>query len=264
MNSASPPFIIAHRGASHDAPENTIVAFKLAWQHEADAIETDIWMTLDGKLACIHDRNTERTANRKLDVTTSTFAQLQQADVGLWKGEKWQGQRIPSLPEVFRTVPKGRKIFVEVKDSPLVIPALSNVIQDGPLLNDQVIVISFSKEVVAKAKDMLPNIKAFLLVAFDDNVNSGSRPASQASLIKTLREIKADGVDAAAADCVNQDFVKAVHNAGFEFHVWTIDNENLAARYCSFGIDSITTNRPKAIRDFVFKNAPNGRDAKSR
>ncbi|MBU0715331.1 MAG: glycerophosphodiester phosphodiesterase [Verrucomicrobia bacterium] len=257
MESASTPFIVAHRGASHDAPENTMAAFELAWQHKADAIETDIWMTLDGKLACIHDRTTARTADKKLDVTASSFAQLRQVDAGLWKGKKWKGERIPSLPEVLGAVPKGRKLFVEVKEGPRSVPALINVIQDSSLSNDQVVVISFSKEVVAAAKDIRPSMKVFLLVELRHDVNSGSWQASQDSLMKTMREIKADGLSASASACVNQDFVKAVHNAGFEFHVWTIDDENLAARYCSIGVDSITTNRPKAMREFIFKDTPN-------
>lgn len=251
MCAGAAPFIVAHQGASHDAPGNTLAAFKLAWQHEADAIETDIWMTLDGKLACIHDRTTGRTAGRNLDVTASTFDQLQRVDVGLWKDKKWRGERIPSLPEVLATVPQGKKIFVEVKDGPRVVPALINVIQDSPLASDQVVVIAFSPEVVVKVKDMRPKMKAFLLVDFRHDANSGSWPALPDRLIKTLQAIKADGLDASASGCVNKDFVKAVHNAGLEFHVWTIDDERLAARYCAFGIDSITTNRPKAIRAFV-------------
>lgn len=248
------PSIIAHRGASHDAPENTLAAFNLAWQQGADAIETDIWMTLDGKLACIHDHTTERTSARKLNVTTSTFAQLQQLDVGMWKDKKWKGERIPALPEALEIVPKGKKILVEVKGGPPMVPTLINVIQDSPLSNDQVVVISFNQEVVLEVKSVRPNLKALLLISFDCDVNSGSWHPSQNSLLKTLKEIKADGLGASAADCVNQSYVNAVHEAGFEFHVWTINDEALARHYCSFGIDSITTNRPKAIRDFIFSS----------
>lgn len=257
------PYIVAHRGASHDAPENTLAAFNLAWQQGADAIETDIWMTLDGKLVCIHDDTTERTAGKKLDVIASTLAQLQQLDVGIWKGKKWKGERIPSLLETLGTVPKGKKILVEVKEGPLIVPTLINIIQDSPLSNDQIIIISFSKEVIRKAKNLLPNMKALLLVGFDRDVNSGSWHPSQDSLLKTLKEIKADGLDASAADCVNQSFVNAAHDAGFEFHVWTIDDENLTARLCSFGIDSITTNRPKALMEFIFSNKSNCQTAET-
>lgn len=248
------PSIVAHRGASHDAPENTLAAFNLAWQQGADAIETDIWMTLDGKLACIHDGTTERISSKKLNVTASTLAQLQQLDAGLWKGRQWKGERIPALPEVLETVPKDKKILVEVKGGPPLVAPLINVIQDSPLTNDQIIVISFNQEVVLEVKSVRPSLKAFLLVGFDRDVNSGLWNPSQDILLKTLKEIKADGLDASVADCVNKGYVKAVHDAGFEFHVWTINDEALAARYCSFGIDSITTNRPKAIREFISSN----------
>ena len=248
------PDIVAHRGASHDAPENTLAAFNLAWQQDADAIETDIWMTLDGKLACIHDNTTERTSAKKLKVTATTLAQLQQLDVGLWKGKQWKGERIPALSEALETVPKDRKILVEVKGGPPLVAPLINVIQDSPLTNDQIIVISFDKEVISEIKSVRPNLKAFLLISFGRDIHSGSWRPSQANLLKTLKEIKADGLDASTADCVNPSYVKAVHDAGFEFHVWTINDEALAARYCNFGIDSITTNRPKAIREFISSN----------
>ena len=66
--------IVAHRGASQDAPENTIAAFKKAWAQNADGIEGDFYVTKDQQIVCIHDANTERTAGRKLEVANSTLA----------------------------------------------------------------------------------------------------------------------------------------------------------------------------------------------
>lgn len=80
--------IIAHRGASHDAPENTLPAYKLAWQQGADGIEGDFRLTADGQIVCLHDPSTGRVGDRDLVVSESTLAELRQADMGVLKGEK--------------------------------------------------------------------------------------------------------------------------------------------------------------------------------
>ena len=77
--------IVAHRGASLDAPENTLAAFRLAWSQGADAIEGDFRLTKDGRIACLHDDTTQRTAGLDLTVADSTLAELRELDVGSWK-----------------------------------------------------------------------------------------------------------------------------------------------------------------------------------
>ncbi len=114
------PLVVAHRGASHDAPENTLPAFRLAWEQGADAIEGDFFLTKDGHIVCTHDRMTGRLnpGKVKLQVADSTLAELQALDVGSWKGETWRGERMPTLAEVFATVPAGKRILIEVKCGP--------------------------------------------------------------------------------------------------------------------------------------------------
>src|SRR5688572_31257071 len=77
--------IVAHRGASFDAPENTVAAIKLAWEQKADASEFDIYLTKDGKIAVIHDKDTMRTAGVQKLVAESTLEELRKLDVGKWK-----------------------------------------------------------------------------------------------------------------------------------------------------------------------------------
>ena len=109
------PLIVAHRGASFDAPENTLPAFELAWEQGADAIEGDFLLTKDKQIVCIHDHSTKRLADRDLEVKSSTLAELKSLDVGFWKDKKYKNTRIPTLAEVFATIPDGKKIFVEIK-----------------------------------------------------------------------------------------------------------------------------------------------------
>ena len=112
---AAEPFLVAHRGASRDAPENTVPAFELAWRQGADAIEGDFRLTADGRIVCMHDADGERTGGRKLAVAAATLAELRQLDVGAWKGQAWKGTPPPTLAEVLATVPPGKSVYLEVK-----------------------------------------------------------------------------------------------------------------------------------------------------
>jgi len=107
--------IVGHRGASYDAPENTLPSVRLGFEQGADAVEVDVFATSDGRIVAIHDADTERVAGVKLDVAKSTLAELKQLDVGAWKGERWVGTRIPTLEEVLELVPEGRRLLIEVK-----------------------------------------------------------------------------------------------------------------------------------------------------
>src|SRR6266704_983821 len=107
--------IIAHRGASYDAPENTLPAIKLAWEQGADAVEIDVHLSRDGRIAVIHDESTRKTGGVNKKVCDQAWSELQKLDVGCWKDRNWAGTCIPSLEEVLATVPQGKRLFIEVK-----------------------------------------------------------------------------------------------------------------------------------------------------
>ena len=83
--------IIAHRGASYDAPENTLAAITLAWKRNADAVEIDVYLSRDKKIVVIHDQDTARTTGHHGLVHEQTWAQLRMLDAGAWKAPKWKG-----------------------------------------------------------------------------------------------------------------------------------------------------------------------------
>ena len=84
MSTHSKPLLIAHRGGSREAPENTLAAFHQAWQQGADGIEADFRLTRDGRVVCLHDAGTGRTAGIDIAVAEATFAELRRLDVGSW------------------------------------------------------------------------------------------------------------------------------------------------------------------------------------
>ncbi|MFZ0879437.1 MAG: glycerophosphodiester phosphodiesterase family protein, partial [Candidatus Acidiferrales bacterium] len=94
------PWIIAHRGASGHAPENTMAAFRQAVEMGATFIETDLHMTRDARFVAIHDASVERTSNGRGAVRDLTLAELKQMDAGLWFDRQFSGERIPTLEEI--------------------------------------------------------------------------------------------------------------------------------------------------------------------
>ena len=229
---------IAHRGESFDAPENTLSAFRLATRSGADGIECDIHLTLDGEVVCIHDADTRRTSNAAFKISETSFHELRNLDFGSWKDVKWRGEKIPLLAELLAVVKPGMKVFIEIKSDPVIVNAMKLILKKSGLADDQIIIISFDQTAIAEAKKQLPQHKACWLTGYDE-----SRNPSAGEIINVLRRTGADGVDSHCADFIDAGFVREIHDAGFEFHVWTIDEPEKADKFKALGVDSITSNR---------------------
>ena len=242
---AEEPLIVAHRGASRDAPGNTIPAFQLAWEQGADAIEADFHLSKDGEIVCFHDADTERVAGTQLVVRQSTLAELKQLDVGATHGVAFNGTRIPTIAEVFATIPQGKKIFIEVKCGAEIIPTLLNEIDQSGLTQEQIVVISFNKQVIQQLKIKAPQYKASWLCSFKKQ-ETGEITPSLATVLKTLKQIQADGLSSNTA--VPASVIEAVSQQGYEWHVWTINDLNTASRMQALGVLSITTDVPGTMR----------------
>ena len=242
---AGEPLIVAHRGASRDAPENTIPAFQLAWEQGADAIEADFHLSKDGEIVCFHDADTERVAGTQLVVRQSTLAELKQLDVGATHGVAFNGTRIPTIAEVFATIPQGKKIFIEVKCGAEIIPTLLNEIDQSGLTQEQIVVISFNKQVIQQLKIKAPQCKASWLCSFKKQ-ETGEITPSLATVLKTLKQIQADGLSSNTA--VPASVIEAVSQQGYEWHVWTINDLNTARRMQALGVLSITTDVPGTMK----------------
>ena len=242
------PLVVAHRGASRDAPENTLAAFKLAWEQGADAIEGDFLLTKDNKIVCIHDKSTERLADRKLIVKESTLSQLRELDVGLGKGGKFKGTKIPTITEVFATIPAGKKIFIEIKCGKEIIPPLLEEIKKSELMDGQVAIICFNAEVIRLLKIKAPQHKAYWLSNFKRD-KEGHWVPSLETVLKTLSSTKADGLDSHHG--IPNDTIKRIKKDGYEWHVWTVNDLNIAKRLKALGVESVTTDIPGYMKKFL-------------
>lgn len=240
------PFLVAHRGASHDAPENTLPAFQLAWQQSADAIEGDFHLTSDGKIICVHDKDTARVTGKKLVVARTTLTELRSLDAGAWFDARFAGTRLPTFAEVAATVPPGKRFFIEIKCGPEIVPILLADLKTSRLTNDQIVVISFQSSVIAELKKQSPATTAYWLSAFGKSTPLSPSPEKAIAICK---EIGANGFSSQSDARVDAAYVAAVRAAGLEYHSWTIDDPAVARRFLDFGVATLTTNRPAFLRE---------------
>ncbi|RMH03613.1 MAG: glycerophosphodiester phosphodiesterase [Planctomycetota bacterium] len=247
MDSAK-PLIVAHRGASAAAPENTLAAFRLAWKQGADAIEGDFRLTADGEMVCLHDPTTERTGDRALTAADVALADLKEVDVGAWKGPAWAGERIPTLLEVLRTVPRHGRIFIELKSGPECLGAVQAAIGRSRLRADQVVLICFDERVVQAARRRLPEHRALWITAFERDGAGGWRPAA-AEILATLDRCGAAGLDAQARpEAISEELRRGLAERGLDLAFWTVDEPEPARALIALGAGALTTNRPAELR----------------
>jgi glycerophosphoryl diester phosphodiesterase len=231
--------IIAHRGASHYAPENTLASVELAWKLGADAVEVDVHLTKDNRIVAIHDPTTGRTAGTHLEVAATPSASLRRLDVGRHKHPAFAGQTIPFLEEVLDTVPAGRLLFIEIKCGPEILPLLEGIVTRSGK-RAQVVLIGFGLDTMREAKQRMPEVPAYWL--------RDKRPGLP-HLRRLAKKAKVNGIDGLDVHWsgVTPRFASAVKQAGLKLYAWTVDNPAEAIRLKALGVDGITTNRPDLV-----------------
>ncbi len=251
---ASAQLIIGHRGASHDAPENTITSYKLAIEQGADGFEGDYWLNASGHILDLHDKDTKRVAGKKLLVTKAPFEQLRALDIGSWKSPKWRNERMPTLDEVLAIVPTGKKVFLELKSGPELAAPIAKVIAASHVSPDQIVLISFHADALAACKKEMPQLKTLWLCGFEKK-KDGPPPPTVEEVAATVRRIHADGLNGQAVpDYFDAAFIKRLGELGCrEFSIWTVDDPKVAQFYADLGTWSITTNRPGWLREQLKK-----------
>ncbi len=241
--------IIAHRGASHEAPENTLAAFKLGWQQRADAVELDIWLTQDGKIICLHDADTKRTTGVMKKVAESTLSHLRALDAGGWKDPKWKGEKLPTLAEVLALIPEGKRLVIEIKCGVEVLPELERDIRASGRSAAHLAIISFKYDVCVKAKKLFPKTPVFFLASFKQEKQTGAWTPLPEELIQKAKSAGLDGISLSYKGPIDAAFVKKTHAAGLKFYVWTVNDAAAARALVAAGVDGITTDRPEWLRE---------------
>ena len=255
-NVFSNPLIIAHRGASGEAPENTMDAFELAWELGADGIEGDFHLTRDGHIVEIHDKDTNKVTKgkNKLIVKKTNLQELQKIDVGSWKNEKYFKARIPTLEEVIDSLPVGKKFFIEIKCGTEIMKPLIHVInlkvKERPELKENISFISFDINVIRSCRSEWPAIEANYLESYKKIKEISKWTPSENEVFQFLKLSLASGLGSQAnKEVLKQSFIERLRQNQFSFNCWTINDIETARYFRDLGVDSITTDFPKKIRD---------------
>ncbi len=249
MAPAETPRIIGHRGASFDAPENTLAAFDLAWKLSADGVEGDFYFTADKQIVCIHDADTKRTTGVQSLVESSSLEKLRQLDAGTWKDAKFAGERLPTFAEVIASIPSGKQFVIELKSREKIVPLLVDELARANRDDISLLIISFDEETVRQCKQQLPSVRAHWLTSFKRSKVTGKYAPTAVEVAQAVRRSGADGVGMNGnRECVDQAFIDTLHTGGCnEFHVWTVDDPQDAIFFRDLGAVGITTNRPDVI-----------------
>ncbi len=240
--------IIGHRGASADAPENTLAAMNLAWEQGADAVELDLWLSKDGKLIVFHDADTKRFESVSRPITSLTLGEARKIDVGSWKSAKFKGEPIPTLESILATIPKGRRIVLELKDGPHLVPELTRVLRASGVPERQLVVISFKYDSLVASKKDWPKVEHYFLMDYKQDANTKTFPELK-PLLARARSAGFDGLNLNFKWPITKAFAAEVKAAGLKLFVWTVDDVSVAQRLKDAGVDGLTTNQPKWLRD---------------
>jgi len=241
--------IIAHRGESYLAPENTLASVNLAWNLNDYAVEIDIHLTKDNQIVAIHDNNTKRTGKIDKEVKDLSLRELKNIDVGSFKSSTYKNEKIPTLIEILETVPQSKKLIIEIKSEKDIVKYLSNNLKNSKLHDYQIEIISFDFETISLAKKAMPQYKALWLLDLDYYWYTSFFKPNKSGILKKLRAKKLDGIDVWADKFATESFLKTFKENNFLFYLWTIDNPIIAKKYLDWGADAITTNRAHWMKE---------------
>ena len=241
--------IIAHRGASHDAPENTLAAVDLAWEQHADGIEVDVQLTHDRELVLLHDDNFLRTAGTDVLVSELDWETTQQLDVGVWKGEAWTGERVPRLAEVLGITPPGKKVFIELKCGDAAVPTLATVLKRASLNDEQLAVVSDNLPVLASVACLIPAVETYWIVNLRHYDSRANDPGLSLELAERVTQAGLTGLGPRCMDFVDQAFLAPMRERDQKLFVWTVDDPREARRMKDLGVEALVTNRPGWLAD---------------
>ncbi|MFI6878274.1 glycerophosphodiester phosphodiesterase [Streptomyces sp. NPDC050400] len=250
--------VIAHRGASQDAPEHTLAAYKKAIEDGADALECDVRLTADGHLVCVHDRRVNRTSNGRGAVSALELADLAALDFGSWKdreeGPDWAGgaadTSVLTLERLLELVADaGRRVELAIETKhptrwagqveERLLLLLKRFGLDAPVPDEPspVRVMSFSARSLLRVQEASPTLPTVYLMQFvSPRHREGRLPKGVPIAGPGIRIVRN-----------HPAYIEKLTRAGHQVHVWTVDEPEDVDLCVRLGVDAIITNRPAAV-----------------
>lgn len=252
-----PVQLVAHRGGSHLAPQNTLAAFRNALNFPIDAIELDVHMSRDGHAIVFHDNTVEKLTDGKGNILDLDFAYLRSLNAAAHFPGGWpDAQQIPALTEVLELA-KGRvQVYIEIKPSkrddifgryPHIVETMVEEVRSAGMLAD-VLIISFDWQVLSHIKTLAPTLKTGALVSTDV-----WNPREKNALATLTQQVAAPGCDWINMDSklFTPEMPETFHQSGFQLGIWTVNSLSEMRRLASVGVDSLTSDRPDLFAELV-------------
>ena len=254
--------IIAHRGESFDAPENTMQSIQLAWDRNCQLVEIDIRKTKDNQIVIIHDKTTYRTAKKLFSIKRNSLEVLKKLNVGYFKHSSSQFNAIPALKEVLESVPKDCKLVIEIKSNSKILSHLKKLLEESNFSEDQIHIIAFNFKTLAKAKRLMPQYKMLWLLNLDYYFPSWLIYLNKEKIVQKLKKYNLDGVNVWQGKLLTKEFIQYFKQKNFLVYTWTVNDPYRAGQLLNYGIDGITTDKAgwlkKQVESLLNKGQSNG------
>jgi glycerophosphoryl diester phosphodiesterase len=241
-------YILGHRGASGEAPENTRIAFKKAMQYGADGVELDVHLTRDKELVVIHDERVDRTTDCMGYVKDLTLSEIKKLDAGSYFSPRFSRERILTLEETLEIIKECKVINIEIKNNIIRYPNIEekviNIIKEKKL-EEKIICSSFNHYSVHTMKRLAPEIKTGVL--YDSTLY---QPWFYA------KRLCADAIHPYYRS-ISIEIIESCHKNSIKVNVWTVDDKQMIKKMIKNQVDMIITNYPgKAFK--ILRELNNG------
>lgn len=227
-------FLYAHRGASAEAPENTMAAFRRALAVGADGIELDVHLSADGVPVVVHDETLERTTDGAGPVSARSLAGLASLDAGGWFAPEFSGEGLPTLAEVLRLLAGRLRLNLEVKDARAGLAVL-DLLRHFP--QTDAVLSSFDHSLLARLRRVAPDLPLAMLVAAGDWHRTLAKAASLRACAFHPH-----------VDLISRPLLAACRRLDLPVYVWTVDDPDVARSLARIGVAGLFTNDPAGLR----------------
>ena len=228
--------ILAHRGASGYAPENTRASILEALKRGCDGFEIDVQLTKDNKVVIFHDWSLERLSNKNGFLKNYTLDNLKTLDIGSWFSKEFSGEQIMTLEEILDIIPKEKLLNIEIKvrhgEINNIEEEVIKILEKYSRINNNLIISSFDHRIVKKVKEMKPEIQVGIIIT-----------AGLLGIEDYISNFDLYSVHC-GSEFISQRNVNILKNNNIKIYAWTVNTIEEAEILNSFGIDGIITNFP--------------------
>ncbi|TAF64576.1 MAG: glycerophosphodiester phosphodiesterase [Cytophagales bacterium] len=243
--------IIAHRGASSVAPENTLIAIKKALDFEADIIEIDVFQTSDSVVILMHDETLDRTTNGEGRIEEHSYLELSRLEAGSWFSPSFAREPIPRLEEVIELINGEARLLIEIKEGGNNIEQNVLKIINQYKAKDWCIVQSFDAGVVQTVKDLDKNIEVHQLAV--GNISALPFHWNRGLRIGSVYQYNNTSHINLNYQYVSAKVVRKIHEQGQKIYVWTVNKPEDMRRLAAMGVDGIITDYPDVAKKILKK-----------